>query len=158
MKMENKSVIKMWQEYRDRFGDVANKYEAWAFGNSMEMADELANLVLAGVKTATSSLYLFYELENETLPYVGLHNIILNGKGEAVAIIETTSVQITPYDEVTEEHAYLEGEGDRSLAYWQKVHEDFFKKELREINRDFTEDMLVVCEKFKLVYKNGEIC
>ena len=156
--MENNSVMKMWQEYQERVGEVRNEYDAWAFGDSKEMADELANLVLAGVKTATSSLYLLYELEDEALPYVGLHNIILNGKGEAVAIIETTSVQIIPYDEVTEEHAYLEGEGDRSLAYWQKVHEDFFKKELRGINRDFAANMLVVCERFKLVYRNEKVC
>ncbi|WP_406946736.1 ASCH domain-containing protein [Lactiplantibacillus plantarum] len=24
------------------------------------------------------------------------------------------------------DHAYLEGEGNRSLEYWRKVHKDFF--------------------------------
>ena len=34
--------------------------------------------------------------------------------------------------EVSEEHAYKEGEGDRSLAYWRAVHEEFFTKEFEE--------------------------
>ena len=34
-----------------------------------------------------------------------------------------------PFDEVSKEHAYKEGEGDRSLAYWRDVHEDFFAEE-----------------------------
>ncbi|QKY68813.1 ASCH domain-containing protein [Lentibacillus sp. CBA3610] len=117
------------------------------------MADELAELVLEGTKTATASNYTLYQLEEEPLPFVGLHNIILDGEGEAVAIVETTSVEVVPFDEVTEEFAYLEGEGDRTLRYWHEVHEAFFKKELEDVNRAFHYKIPVVCEKFKLIYK-----
>lgn len=87
------------------------------------------------------------------MPYVGLRNIILNGDGEAVAILETTSVEVVSFDEVTEEHAFLEGEGDRTLNYWREVHEPFFKKEFENINQDFHYKIPVVCERFKLLYK-----
>lgn len=40
--------------------------------------DEIAKLVIEGRKTATASNYLLYE-EDEPLPYVGLHNVILDG-------------------------------------------------------------------------------
>lgn len=144
----------MWEKYRNINPNAPKDYDAWAFGNSKEMADELVALVLAGTKTATASLYMLFELENEVLPYAGLHNIILDGAGNAVAIIETTDIEVVPFDEVTAKFAYLEGEGDRSLAYWRDVHKTFFEQELDEINEDFNDEMLVVCEKFKLIYKN----
>lgn len=151
----NDSIIQMWEDYRKINPNAPKEYIAWSFGDSKEMADELANLVVDEVKTATASNYTLYELEKEDLPYVGLHNIILDGDGKAVAIVETISVEVVPFDKVTEEHAYLEGEGDRTLSYWRDGHETFFKKEFENINQDFNDKIPVVCERFKLVYKNN---
>ncbi|MBO1004573.1 ASCH domain-containing protein [Pseudogracilibacillus auburnensis] len=150
--MSNESVVGMWEKYKKNNPNVPEYYEAWAFGHSIEMADKLAKLVLDGLKTATSSNYLLYG-ENDALSYVGLHNILLDGNEEAVAIVETTFVEIIPFNEVTKEHAFLEGEGDRSLDYWRRVHKDFFEKELKEINQEFNHKIPVVCERFKLIYK-----
>lgn len=124
----------LWNTYKEINPNAPDKYDVWAFGSSNEMADELAELVLEGKKTATASNFKLYELEDEALPFKGLFNVILNGSGHAVAIIETTDVEIVPFDEVTSDHAYQEGEGDRSLDYWRKVHEKYFKEELAEIN------------------------
>ncbi|MUV37757.1 5-formyltetrahydrofolate cyclo-ligase [Lentibacillus sp. JNUCC-1] len=151
--MTCKTANELWNAYRKINPDAPEEYEAWAFGDSKDMADELAELVLAGTKTATASNYMLYELENEPLPHVGLHNVILNGEGEAVAIAKTISLEVMPFDEVTEEHAYMEGEGDRSLNYWRSVHETFFKKELESVNLVFHTKIPVVCEQFEVVYK-----
>ena len=45
---------------------------------------------------------------------VGL--IVTDGRGIPHALIATTRVDVVPFDEVSAEHAFLEGEGDRSLA------------------------------------------
>ena len=50
---------------------------------------------------------------------------------------------MVPFDEVDEEHAYLEGEGDRSLEYWREVHERFFTEHATH-DRGFATDMPVV--------------
>ena len=128
---------------------IQAEYEAWAFGDD---PDTLAELVRTGVKTATASAYPFYELEGEDLPKAGEYSVILNAKDEAVCIILTTKVYVTPYREVTAEHAWKEGEGDRSLNYWRQVHEAFFRKELEAVGLDFTENMGVVCEEFEVIY------
>jgi uncharacterized protein YhfF len=151
--MKNENIIQFWEDYRKLNPSSSTEYVAWAFGNTKEMADDLAQLVLEGTKTATASNYLLYEIEKEALPSVGLYNIILDGNGEPVAIAITTSVEVVPFDEVTEEHAYLEGEGDRTLMYWREVHEDFFTKELEGVNEQFHHKIPVVCERFKVVYK-----
>ena len=128
---------------------IQAEYEAWPFGDD---PDTLAELVRTGVKTATASAYPFYELEGEDLPKAGEYSVILNTKDEAVCIIRTTKVYVTPYREVTAEQAWKEGEGDRSLDYWRRVHEAFFRKELEAVGLIFTEDMGVVCEEFEVVY------
>ena len=137
----------MWNSFTK---DESLEYEAWAFGDD---ADLLADLVLKGIKTATSSNYIFYELENEELPKVNEYSIILNSKDEAVCIIQTTKVYVTPFKEVDENHAYKEGERNRTLEDWRDIHQRFFGNELESIGKKFNEDMLVVCEEFKVVYK-----
>lgn len=128
----------------------AAAYDTWAFGAD---SDKLAQLVLSGEKTATSSSYPLYETYGEELPREGEYSVILNSRDEAVCVIITTRVYVIPFSEVSEHHAYSEGEGDKSPEYWRSVHRDFFAEELREAGLEFTEDMLVVCEEFKVVYK-----
>ena len=127
---------------------LEGEYEAWAFGCD---ADKLAQLVKDGIKTATCSALVFYELENEELPQVGGYNIILDSEENAVCITRTTKVYVTTFDAVSEEHAFKEGEGNRSLEYWRKVHKKFFADELKTINRQFNERIELVCEEFEVV-------
>ncbi|GEM03130.1 RNA-binding protein [Halolactibacillus miurensis] len=150
--MDQHSVVSLWNQFKVKHPIVKDDYQAWAFGYGKEVADELSDLVIKGIKTATASNFALYEVENEPLPKVGDYSVILDGDGKAVAIIETTRVEICPFDEVTAAHAFLEGEGDRSLAYWRDVHETFFKQELEEINQTFHEKIPVVCERFVRVF------
>lgn len=125
--------------------------EAWAFGATPEVADELLALVLAGTKTATASSFWDYQATGDPVPRAGEFSVVLDGAGEPRAIIETLEVRIRPFGEVDAEHASAEGEGDRSLAYWREVHERFWRLH-SENPHGFEPDMAVVCERFRLVY------
>lgn len=125
------------------------QYESWSFGDA---PDKLAALVKNGIKTATCSAYDLYQTEGEPIPKAGDYSVILDSKGEAICIVKTTKVYVTAFDQVSQEHAYKEGEGDRSLEYWRKVHIDFLTRELAGINKAFTKKTQVVCEEFELVY------
>jgi uncharacterized protein YhfF len=48
--------------------------------------------------------------------------------------------------------AAQEGEGDKTLSFWRKVHRKFFTQELKAYNKKFSEEMLVICEEFEVVY------
>lgn len=124
---------------------------AWSFGAGSEQADKLLALVLAGTKTATASAQWDYAAENEPLPERGSLSIILDGTGKPRALIETTDVEVVPFDQVTAEHARLEGEGDLSLDYWREVHQEFFS-EVATHEHGFVADMPVVCEQFRVLY------
>lgn len=125
---------------------------AWSFGADAEQADALLELVLDGTKTATAGALWDFETEGEPLPEPGALSIILDGRGHPRALIECTAATVVPFDEVDEEHARLEGEGDLSLAHWREVHERFFT-EVATHDRGFHPDMPVVLERFRVVYQ-----
>jgi uncharacterized protein YhfF len=127
--------------------------EQGALGDSPEMADALLALVLEGKKTATASALREYEAEGQPLSRVGERFIVLDGRGRPACVAQTCEVAIKRFDEVDAAFAYDEGEGDRSLDSWRREHERFFRKQGL-----FSEDMLLVCERFRLVevLKRGE--
>ena len=137
------------EELWERSG-LTGTYEAWSFG---EAPDKLAELVLQGIKTATCSVYDLYLIYNEKIPQEGDYSIILNSNKEAVCIIRTLKVYVTEFSQASEEHAFKEGEGDRSLEYWRKVHSNFVTNELASVNKLFDEHSKVVCEEFEVVYR-----
>lgn len=151
------SVKKMWEQYLLAIDEDINStektYEAWHFCNDEHNANELAELVLEGTKKATASAAILYEIDNDPLPKVGELSIITDWNGQAKCIIEVTNVEVVKFKNVTEEFARTEGEGDKSLDYWRRVHKDYFSQELDELGKEFSEDMSVVCERFEVVYK-----
>lgn len=124
--------------------------EAWGFGATPQQADELLALVISGVKVGTASALWDYEQAGEPLPRVGELSILLDGADVPRAVIETVAVEVVPFDQVDEEHAFAEGEGDRTLAQWREVHERFWRLH-SENPRGYEPDMPVVCERFHLL-------
>ena len=123
---------------------VPEKYQGlrtFAFGDGPALADELLDLVIREVKTATCSTE---DEPNTSTP--GERWIVLDGRGVPSCVIETLEVTYRRYGEVDAAFAYEEGEGDRSLAYWRQAHRNYFGRLGR-----FSEDMMLMCERFRLV-------
>ena len=139
----------MWNAYKKINPLIGDEIDAWAFGVEPDL---LADLVFTGEKTATTSAYDLYAVEDEPLPQEGTFDVILDSKDQAICIIEITKVSVQPFHQVSADHAYKEGEGDKSLAYWRQVHEDCFAEWMREAGLTFTPDSKVVLEEFRKVY------
>jgi uncharacterized protein YhfF len=154
--MNETAIQTYWQTFLDSLpADSPLRqapYTAEPFGDSPALADELAALVVAGIKTATCSAVWDWEAEGESLPQAGLLSIVLDGKNQPICIIETTEVTIRPYNQVDAQFACDEGEGDRSLTYWREAHWRFFSRVLPKIGREPAQDMPLVCERFRLIY------
>lgn len=148
----NEQITQYWHNFCDlKDMPVNTAYSAWSYGGDKKMADELAELTRCGIKTATTSAADLYE-PDEAKPYVGEYNIVLDAHQQPVCITETKVVEIIPYDLVSAEHAYHEGEGDRSLDYWRQVHQEFFKAEYASVGQQFNEQIPCICEVFEVVY------
>ncbi len=142
----------IWNAYLGATGSDGRLAGEFAFGDSPGLADELASLVVHGPKRATAGLLLEHERDGEPVPVPGDHWIVLDGHGEAVCIIRTTGVQIKPFNTVDESFAWLEGEGDRSLAEWRRGHDRYFRRRCQQLGVPFSDDLPVVCEEFDLVW------
>lgn len=144
-----------WQAFIRSAGGVGagRAYEAFAFGDSPELASELAELVLRGTKRATASAAWTFEAQGQCLPAPGDFSIVTQWSGEPLFIIETRVVEVVPFNEVGAAFAAAEGEGDCSLAYWRDGHRRYFTRECSRAGRAFDERMPIVCECFELVYR-----
>lgn len=143
----------LWKMFIEKYPDYKEEtYEAWSYGAAQ---DKLADLTLKGIKTATTSGYALYEAEGEPVPKEGDFSIILGGQDLAVCIIRTTKIYVKPFSEASERHAYMEGEGDRTLAYWRDVHIEFFEHFYQEAGIPFNEEALMVYEEFEKVFPDG---
>lgn len=103
------------------------------------------NLVLTGQKTATCSAATDYGRDHP-IPRVGDQFIVTDGAGRDACIIEVTSVFYARFEDVKEDFARAEGEGDGSLDYWRREHQNYFTRQ-----GVFSVDMILLCERFKLV-------
>jgi uncharacterized protein YhfF len=149
------AVLEFWHEYLDSLPPDLDRHPkaagAFRFGDSNRLADELAALARQGTKTATCSALMGYEKDQTPLPQKGDLSVVLDGSGDPVLVIETIDVVMLPFNEVSEQFAFEEGEGDRSIAYWRMAHENYFRRNHFE-DRAFDDQMLIVCERFKVVY------
>ena len=152
-------VAEFWNTFAASVGGVQETrfYEVFSFGDSEELANSLAELVLQGIKRATAGAVWSFEAEGKGLPVRGDLSVVTDWSGKPLCIIETQSVEVVPFSEVSSEFAATEGEGDGSLAFWRKAHREFFTRECVQAGREFSESMLVACERFEVVYSFGDV-
>ncbi len=112
------------------------------FGDGPELADELLNLILAGTKRATC----WSAAEGSKNAVVGERWVVEDGSGCPRAVLETIELCTERFNNVSEDFAAAEGEGDLSLTYWRDAHESYFTK-----NGGFDPEMLLWCERFELI-------
>lgn len=123
------------------------------FGDSVELAEELIALVLAGPKRATASALAQYHHSGEQPPAPGDLWVVTDGAARPRAVLRTTEIRIGPLDSVDDAFAWDEAEGDRTRATWIADHTTFFRRCLATIGRDFTADMATVFERFEVAHR-----
>lgn len=152
--MDNASARNMWGDYLDAHLEDAFKEapKVIHFCDNEKDANECAQLVKKGVKKATSHSLLGLQNRNEPLPKTGEMMVVTNWEGKAECIVKTTAVKLKPYFSIDDSYAKIEGEGDKSLDYWKKVHWAYYERELELFNRVPRESMIIVCQEFEKVF------
>jgi len=154
--MTKESVKSYWQQFLGSLPSDSpyhsKAYIAEGWGDSPAMADELGALIVQGIKIATCSALWEWEAEGNPIPQKGLITVALDGHGEPLCIVESVEVTIRKYNEVDADFARDEGEGDLSLKYWRAAHRNYFSRVLPKVGKEFSEDMPLVCERFRVIY------
>jgi uncharacterized protein YhfF len=115
--------------------------ETFSFGDTPELAEKLARLVVEGKKTATC-----WAASEGPKTQVGQRWVMLDGAGRPRAVTETVELVQRRFDEVEESLAFEEGEGDRTLAFWRAAYRSYFGR-----RGQFSDNMLLWCERFRVV-------
>lgn len=145
------SITDFWEAFksdRKEFSDTALP-KVDHFCNDEENTNLCSQLVNDGIKTATCSAKILYDLNKETLPQIGTLILVTDWSGNPVCVIRTTKIELKKFEEINEVWARKEGEGDFSLACWRDAHEKFFRAVLNEHGIDFQKDLILVCEEFE---------
>ena len=145
-------TLVFWEKAKNETGIEGVFTDAYGIGDTPELKQELLNLVLEGKKRAATSLVKESELEGWPEPEVGQYNIILDGNDKPAAVIRTLSIRRCRFSEVDEEHAYWEGEDDRTLESYIREHKKYYTRRGDALGFKFTPEMEVILERFELVY------
>ena len=150
----NENIELFWKNFiTDNTRYVNEKIpESFYFCDNEKDANDCAKLVVKNIKQATAPSLWSFEINNEKLPRKRDLNIITNWNKVPQAIILTTKIELIKFSEITAKFAQKEGEGDKSLAYWRKVHKSYYKREMQGYKEGFSQDMIIVCQYFKTIY------
>ncbi|WP_306012808.1 MULTISPECIES: ASCH domain-containing protein [unclassified Allomuricauda] len=153
--MDNASARNLWGDFLDAHLEFASEDapKVIHFGDNEKDANQCADLVCKETKRATSHSLQVLQLKGKPLPKIGDFAVVTDWEGKAKCVIRTTAVKLLPYFSVREEHARLEGVGDKSLEHWKKVHWDNFTRELAQFDKTPKESMIVVFEQFEMLFK-----
>ena len=148
-------VRPFWDKFQASLSYDASSlfYEAFHFDDNERTANALSALVLSGHKRATAGLLWTNEVTNKPLPTIGALSVVTDWHGTPVCVIQSTHVEIVPFERVSDSFAAAEGEGDGSLRHWREAHWRYFSRECQRIGREPNLHMPVVCEQFEVVYR-----
>jgi uncharacterized protein YhfF len=145
-----------WEKYLSTLPENERNqqyFEATSWGNSDELADSIARLIVSGEKTTTSSLLWSQEKQQWPIEKPGDKSIVLDSKKTPVCIVETVQVFIKPFDEVDAEFVYNYGEGDRTMKFWNQNMWEYYQQECVALGRTPEKNMPMICPVFKVIYK-----
>jgi uncharacterized protein YhfF len=130
-------------------GEEARYFLPMSIGSAPEHADEGAALILSGVKTLTSSP--FWDYPDGKIPFVGALSVLLDGARRPRGIVETTRVEIMPFQAITDEMAQAYGEGERTASWWRREMRTFYHASAMRHGEAFTDDTLLIWEWFAVM-------
>ncbi len=151
-RMRSARTDEFWRAFRDAAGLGHDNYDVVAFGDGAEMATELAELVVAGIKRATAGLVRQFGPDGEPPPVVGGYVVLLDGTGRPRAIWRTTEVRIGPLNSVDERFAWDEGEGERTRDWWLSAHRRFFGRRAAAQDFQMHDEIETMFERFEVVW------
>ncbi len=98
------------------------------FGNPGKSRDTILDFLFNGNKRATAGLLEFdYEAEGEEVEHVGEILVVVGNEGEELGRIRATRVEIVEFQNVSDEFALAEAEGDLTGDDFREIDGKFWR-------------------------------
>ncbi|MGN1339659.1 MAG: tRNA (guanosine(37)-N1)-methyltransferase TrmD [Oscillospiraceae bacterium] len=146
----NARLEDFWKDFLEAKGldKDTEYYKVQRMGQDEKASQRLIKLTMRGKKRATISACNIRGRDGGVLPKKGAYTVIADWYGIPCCVIKTVRAQMIRFNEITIEQVLKMGE-DTTIEDWLERHRDFFKK----TGADFSEDMPIVYEEFRLEYK-----
>ena len=145
-------IEKFWLDYQGQCKVEVPGFAASALGHSRALADELAELIEAGIKRAHATLEHDFTVDGDPLPQPGDHLVVLDGRGRPRAIVRNSHVERRHFDEIDDAFAFEAGEGDLTLRWWLTAHRQDFAERAQREGFQVGERAVLILEYFELVW------
>jgi uncharacterized protein YhfF len=145
-------VQQFWDAYAASARVGVEKFAVVRFGDSENLADELATQVAVGEKRATARLLRDFTELGKPMPKPGDFSVVIDGKSSPRCIVQTLHVDVKTLRDVDESFAWDEGGGDRSLEWWRSAHARYFKRQGAREGFAVEDGTEVVLERFEVVW------
>jgi uncharacterized protein YhfF len=146
------AIEAFWLEYQRACDVKVEGFSATALGPTAAVADELAELIVKGIKRAHASLLRDFQQSLEPLPQPGDHLVVLDGSGLPRAIVRTTHAEKRHFADIDDPFAFDAGEGDLSLRWWLAAHRQQFAEQGEREGFEVGERTELLLEYFELVW------
>lgn len=146
-------VEAFWANTCKKHGITVQDYHCSTFGDPRfaDYGDHVTELAMDETKRATAHLAIDFEVNNVERRNEGDYWVILWEDMKPACVLKMIKVEERPFKNVDAAFAAREGEGDGSLEYWSRIHEDYFKLQLGVWKREWSDELTVVLESFDLV-------
>ena len=145
-------IQSFWLDYQRHCNVSVAGFAATTLGHSRAVADQLAELIVAGVKRAQATLEHDFTADNDALPQPGDHLVVLDGRGRPRAIVRNSHVERRHFDEIDDAFAFEAGEGDLTLRWWLTAHRQDFAERAEREGFQVGERAVLILEYFERVW------
>lgn len=143
-------LIQLWETIRDnKVESLPEDFTILQFGNTKEMTDDLASLVLKGDKTATSSLVQMADHLNRMRSKVGDCYLLMGSNQECLAFLEVKKTETRCFGDI--DLQFAKDEGDETLENWLEIHQSYYRHQMSLLGDTLQSDTKLHCEWFKVI-------
>ncbi|HZK20363.1 MAG TPA: ASCH domain-containing protein [Treponemataceae bacterium] len=121
------------------------------FGSDKEENAIVTAMVLSGQKQANCAALESYQIDMEPIPEKGNRYVVTDIRGNALCVIEIEKVSVLPFTDITWEMAKKESAAPR-MSIWEERQRDFLEYDAEIMGYEFTPDISIVFEEFRVVY------
>lgn len=148
-------IEEFWKEFLKSSGKAKDTpyTSEISFGEDDETSAYFILEILSGKKTAFSTSFYAFEIDREPLPKKGNFYIVTDWQDNPYAVLETTEVTTLPFNTIPWSLAQKEDDAD-SFEEWKEIKTDFFTDDAEIMGYTFSQNMPVVFEEFKVIYRN----
>ncbi len=145
--------LKFLVKFSDKMNfQVDANFKIRCIGWNQEVSKKILFYIVNNEKVGTYSLPWLHEMYPWSKSNIGDYILHVDFKGKPFAIVQIIKLELLCFKDITQNHTNFDGPPVRDINIWKKLHQEYWSRELKAINKKTTPEMPVVIEEFKCIF------